>query len=458
MSVDLLSLRQYPTADASVANAAMPPASIVPEAITQALPTQFKKMVIKPLGSNTVQQGQPLEFQLPFANGELLKAGSAYITADLNITTSTATTFGFKGPAGTSQRLFQRLTVSYGGQQIDDLNFYNQWCTEVVSPFLSSSQNENLQSNLFGLVAGAPNHLPFTQATGAASNLLSLNPNQNYSAANGTVVRVVIPVMSSFLLGGSSSNDIPLFACSSPISIRFLTDVTSNIFYVPSGDITSWSLSDISLVYTAIRPDAGYISTLIAGMNAGKVFPISCNTFNAFKPALSSSTSVLQTVNARSVNGIFISYNPATENGTITKSGFCKCPTGASSSNVGTLRVYADNDLINMYPDGMLHAEDRLAELVTTVYGNITDSDISLPFTAMGGQAYNGGYLGQYYINAISCQAYNDLGCVKRGIPMSQLRVELTYANAQAGDTLTIYTLYEKLVFFGAMGSVQVVQ
>lgn len=458
MSVDLISLKQYATADAMVANAAMPPASIIPEAITQALPTEYRKQTIKPLGSNTVQQGQSVEWNLPFADGSLLRAGSCYITADLNIVTSTATTFGFKGPAGTSQRLFNRLTVSYGGTQIEDLNFYGEWCTQVVHPYLSSAQNENVQSSLFGLAAGMPNHLPFTQQTGAASNLLSINPNLNYSAANGTTVRVIIPIMSSFLNGGASGNDIPLFATSSPISIRFLTDVTSNIFSVPSGDITSWNLSDISLVYTAIKPDAGYIATLIQGMSAGKVFPIACQTYNAFKPALSASTSVLQTVNCRSSSAVVVTYNPATENGTITKSGFCKGPTGASSSNVGQFRVYADNYLVNSFSDGLQHAEDRLAENILAVYGDITSSDISLPFTGMGGQALNGGFLSQYFVNFCSTQCYNDLGCVKRGIPISQIRVELTYPNAQSGDTLNVYTMYEKLVFFGAMGSIQVVQ
>lgn len=459
MSVDLISLKQYPSNDPTVASSSIPPSSIVPDAIQQSLPTKFRKVVIKPLGSNIVKSGQPLEFQTSFSNGSFLKAGSMYITANLKINTSTATTFGFKGPVGSSQRLFNRLTITAANQVVEDLNFYNQWCTEAVHPFLSTAQNENAQAALFGVIAGMPNHLPFTQQTGAGSNLLSLNPNLNYPAANSSVSRVVIPLMSSFLAGGSSGEDIPTFALGSAISIRLLLDATSNIFFVPSGDITDWELNDISLVCTEIVPDASYIATLLQAMNAqGKMFPMSINTYNAFKPALSASTSVLQTVNARSINAVAVSYNPNTENSGITKSGFCKCPTGASSADVGTLRIYVDNELINMYPDGMLHAEDRLAETLTAIYGNLTDADVSLPFTQMGGQATNGGYLGQYYVNFVSTQCYHDQGVVKRGIPGSQVRVDLTYPNAQSGDSCTIYTLYEKIIFFGALGSVQIVQ
>jgi hypothetical protein len=459
MSVDLISLKQYVGQDPSVAQSAIPPSSIVPDSIAQALPTVFKKQVIKPLGSNVVSANQPLDFQTNYANGSFIKAGSMYITGNLKIKSSTATTYGFKGSVGSSQRLFQRMLITAGGQTVEDLQFYNEFCTNVAHPFLSTAQNENVQAALFGTVAGMPNHLPFTQQTGAASNLLSLNPNLNYPAATNSTSRIIVPLMSSFLAGGSSGEDIPVFALSSSIQIRLQLDVASNIFCVPSGDITDFELNDVSLVYTEIVPDASYVATLVQAMNSsGKMFPICINSYNSFKPALSASTSVLQTVNARSVNAVVISYNPATENGTITKSGFCKAHTGASNSNVGTLRIYLDNSLINQYPDGMLNAEDRLAESLTAVYGNLTDADISLPFTAMGGQTTNGGYLGQYFTNIISTQCYHDQGVIKRGMPCSQVRVDLTYPNAQSGDSCTIYTLYEKIIFFKGLGAVEIAQ
>jgi hypothetical protein len=460
MSVDLISLKQYVGQDPSVAQSAIPPSSIVPDSIAQALPTVFKKQVIRPLGSNVASASQPIDFQTNYANGSFIKAGSMYITANLKIKSATATTYGFKGSVGTSQRLFNRLFIQAGGQTVEDIQFYNEWCTNVVHPFLTTAQNENVQSALFGAVAGMPNHLPFTQQTGAASNLLSLNPNLNYSTtANNGSSRVIIPLMSSFLAGGSSGEDIPVFALSSSILIRVQLDAASNIFCVPSGDITDFELNDISLVYTEIVPDASYVATLVQAMNSqNKMYPICINTVNSFKPALSASTSVLQTINARSVNAVAVSFNPATENGTITKSGFCKANTGASNSNVGTLKLYLDNSLINQYPDGMLNAEDRLAETLTAVYSNLTDADISLPFTQMGGQTTNGGYLGQYFTNIISTQCYHDQGVVKRGMPCSQVRVDLTYPNAQSGDTCTIHTLYEKIVFFKGLGAIEIAQ
>ena len=465
MSIDALSFRQYPGADASVASVALPPSSIVPDAIQQALPTKFLKSVIKPLGSNTVQSGQPLEFNLPFSNGQFLKAGSMYITCNLKLSTNnTATVFGFKGAQGSANRLFNRLTLTYGSQVIEDLNFYGKMCSDVINPWLYSSQNENVQSAIFGGCAGAPNHLPFSQATGALSNQLAVHPNTNYSATGagtqGAIEhRLVIPIMSSFLQGGVSGEDIPLFAMSAPMSLRFLVDATTNVFQVPAGAINTWELNDISLVYTSIQPDASYVATLVQAMNSqGKMFPISINTVNSFQPALSNSTSVLQTINARSINAVAVAFNNASENNGILGSGFCKAYTGATASDVGTLRLYLDNELINMYPDGLQKASDRLAESLTAIYGNLTDMDISLPFSLVPSQNTYGSYMGQYFVNWINTQCYRDADCVKRGIPASQLRLDITASNTQSGDVVVVYTFYEKIIFFGALGSMQVVQ
>jgi hypothetical protein len=243
------------------------------------------------------------------------------------------------------------------------------------------------------------------------------------------------------------------------MSLRFLVDATTNIFQVPAGAINTWELNDISLVYTSIQPDASYVATLVQAMNTqGKMFPISINTVNSFQPSLSNSTSVLQTINARSINAVAVAFNNASENNGILGSGFCKAYTGATAADVGTIRLYLDNELINMYPDGLQKAADRLAETLTAIYGNLTDHDISLPFSLVPSQNTYGSYMGQYFVNWISTQCYRDADCVKRGIPASQLRLDITASNTQSGDVVVIYTFYEKIIFFGALGSMQVVQ
>lgn len=459
MSIDLLSLRNYPGQDPSIASASEPPASIVPDAIRQALPTKFRKAVIKPIGGSSVSSGQPLEFQTNFSNGSFLKAGSMYIIGTLTPTGLTSgQTWGFKGSAGNSNRLWSRCTVSYGSQVIEDLNFYNQYATDVVAPFLASAQNENVQAALFnGSTLGINNHLAFSVNTGASRNYLSIPPGEQY--AHNATPRVCIPIQSSFLNGGIGGEDIPLFALSSPISIRFLMDAINNICTAPAGTISALTLSDISLVYTEIVPDASYVATLIQAMNTqGKMFPISINTYNSFKPALTSSYSVLQSVNARSVNAVAVCFNPQDQNNGLAGKGYCKSPTGSTASDTGNLSIFLDNDLVNQYPDRMIFASDKLGETVSAIYGNLQDSDISLPFSAISSQNFDGTYMGQYYTVIVSTQCYHDSDTVKRGLPCSQLRVEGTYSNAQSGDVLTIFTLYEKIVFFGAMGSMQVVQ
>jgi hypothetical protein len=458
MSIDPLSLRQYSSSDPLIASASMPPSSITPDSVQSALPTKYYKKTIRPLGGNSVSNGAPIDFNLNFANGAFLKSGSVYITADFDVNgPSNGVLYGFKGAASTSQRLFNRMTISYGSNQIEDIQFYGAWCSDVVLPYLTSAQNTQVQAALFGGICGLSNQVPFTHNTGAASNNMYFTNGENY-AKSSTKLRVCIPIMSSFLSGGASGEDIPLFACSSPINIRLFTETVQDSIVCSAGTVTSWTLSDIQLIVTEITPDQSYVSTLIQKMNTeNKAYPIMINTVNSFQPALSTSTSVLQTLNCRSLNAVAVSFCPASQNGNQTYNGWNAAPTG-SSSDVGTLKLYVDNQLINQWPDGMKYPSDRLAENLMAVYGNITDADISLPFVNIGNDVYkNGTFLGQYFTNFISTQCYFDADTSKRGQPCSNIRVDVTVASAASGDALRIYSIYEKIVFFQAAGGMTIV-
>jgi hypothetical protein len=458
MSIDPISLKNYMSMDASVANSAQPPMSITPDAISQSIPTRYSKSTIVPIGSNSIGAGQTLEFLSNFSDSSFIKAGSMYITANLNVTGVSSTgTFGFKGSQGDFSRLFQRMTISVAGQIVEDLNFYNEFCSDVNNVFLNNPMNQNLQSVLLGGVAGQNNFLAVSNKTGAAGgSLLTVEQKDNF-AGNATL-RVCIRLNSSFLNGGLSQEDIPTCLLVSPIQIRLVTDTVNNIFVSPLETLSAFTLSDIRLNYTSIFPDPSYVSALIAGVNAGKMYPLCLSTYNAFKPQLTSSYSVLQTVNARSCNAVAISFKPASKNSGLTAPGYCASPTGSTSSDTGNLQVYYDGTLITQYPNLMAPAADKLSETVLAVYGNISDPSISLPFTQLGSQNVSGSYLGQYYSVIVSSQNYHDSDCIKRGMPVSQLRIEGTYQNSASGDVMNIYALYEKIVFFGAMGSVTMVQ
>ena len=446
------------TTDASVANSSMPPMSIQPDSIVQAIPTRYSKSTIVPIGSNSIGAGQTLEFLTNFSDSGFIKAGSMYITANMTVSGVSSTgTWGFKGSQGDYSRLFQRMTISLAGSIVEDLQFYNEFSSDIVNPYLTAPMNANLQSALLGGVAGQNNFLAVSNKTGAAGGALLTVEQQSNFAGNANL-RVCIRLNSSFLNGGLSQEDIPTCLLTAPISIRLVTDTVNNIFVSPLETLSAFTLSDIRLAYTSIYPDPAYVSTLVAGVNAGKMYPLVLQTYSAFKPALSASYSVLQTVNARSVNAIAISYKPASKNSGLTAPGYCACSTGATSADTGNIQVFFDGTLMTQYPNQMAPAADKLSETVLAIYGNITDPNISLPFSQLGAQNVSGSYLSQFYSVIVSAQNYHDADCIKRGTPVSQLRVEGTYANAAAGDVMNIYALYEKVIFFGSMGSVQMVQ
>ena len=458
MSIDPISLKNYMSMDASVANSAQPPMSIQPDSIVQAIPTRYSKSTIVPIGSNSIGAGQSLEFLTNFSDSGFIKSGSMYISGNLTVTGVSSTgTFGFKGSQGDFSRLFQRMTISVAGQIVEDLQFYNEFCSDIVNPYLNTPMNQNLQSVLLGGVAGQNNFLAVSNKTGAAGGAL-LTVEQKDNFAGNATIRVCIRLNSSFLNGGLSQEDIPTCLLTAPIQIRLVTDTVNNIFVSPLETLSAFTLSDIRLNYTEIYPDAQYVSALIAGVNAGKMYPLVLQTYNAFKPQLTSSYSVLQTVNARSVNAIAISYKPASKNSGLSTPGYCASPTGATSSDTGNIQVYYDGTLITQYPNLMAPAADKLSETVLAVYGNLSDPSMAFPFSQLGAQNVSGSYLGQFYSVIVSSQNYHDADCIKRGTPVSQLRVEGTYTNAASGDVMNIYALYEKVVFFGAMGSVTMVQ
>ena len=457
MSFDPISLKTYMSQDASV-SATMPPMSIQPDAIVQAIPTRYVKSTIVPVGSNSIGAGQTLEFMTNFSDSGFVKAGSMYITGNLTVAGVSSTgTFGLKGSLPDFSRLFQRMTISVSGQIVEDLQFYNEFNTDILNVFTCDPMNQNLTSALLGGVAGQNNYIAVSNKNAAGgSALLTISQDANY--AGNQTIRVCIRLNSSFLNGGLSGEDIPTCLLTAPINIRLVTDTVNNIFCAPLETITSFTLNDIRLNYTSVYPDPSYIATLVSGVNAGKMFPIVLQTVNSFKPQLTSSYSILQTVNARSVNAVCISFKPADKNVGLTKLGHCAAYTGCTSADTGNLQVFYDGQLITQYPNLMAPAADKLGETVLAIYGNLTDPAASLPFSQLGAQNVGGSYLSQFYSVIVSSQNYHDADVIKRGIPLSQLRVEGTYTNAASGDIMNIFTLYEKVVFIGAMGAVTMVQ
>lgn len=419
------------------------PHSVRTEHTARAITAQRIVTSVRPLGGSSVSAGGNLIFQLPYGEGAgFMKAGSAYIRADLVVSGASSTgTFGFPGSMGAADTLINQLNINIGGAQVENVLYLNKLSSNVINPWMTSASYINNLSLTSGLCGGQTNLKSLTwdaaqTSTAQLNNLPYKNFTNTVATSSTTAVvgndnpKLLIPLHTSGLLnGGDSLQAVPICLLNAPMQIQCLmSSVNDGIWSSPTFTPTNWTLNNIELIYEKINPEPSYIQELKHQM-ASKLYVIPLTTVQSVTFQGGSNTSYNASLNSSAVKGAAFGYLPvaAQASSASNSKAFC-APTGANAAldtNGGVFNriLLLDSEPQDLFPDRCLDAPTKIAENFRCVSGQVfSDPDLNCNISSVGSSSYGDNSFGTYYgsntVSMFNLQPYTpEVGVVMNGRP-----------------------------------------
>jgi len=465
------------------------PHSVRTEHTARAITAQRIVTSVRPLGGSSISAGGNLIFQLPYGEGAgFMKAGSAYIRAELLVQGSSTGTYGFAGSMGDASTLINQLNVTLGGASVENILYVNKFTSNVLNPWMTSASYLNNLALTSGLTAGQPNlkAITYTESQGANASVNKL-PNTNFTnavaqssstspEAGNAYPKILIPLHFSGLLnGGDSIQSVPLSLLNSPLSLQFLMSSVNDALWTSSAFTpTNWTLNNIELIYEKLNPEPSYIHELKAQM-ASKLYVIPLTTVQSVTFQGGSNVSYNASINSSALKGAAFGYLPVSAQATsTTTSKAFQAPTGAyagldSTDGVFNRILLLDSEPADLFPDRCKDAVTKIAENYRMVSGQcFSDPDLSCNITQVGDTRYGvsnsfGTYYGSNTVTMFNTQPYTpEVGVVMNGKPVNIANFIAQFLNSGIGyssnDAWYGYFFIQELLTIAGDGSATIVK
>ena len=421
------------------------PHSVRTEHTARAITAQRITTSIRPLGGSSISQGGNLIFQLPYGEqAGFMKAGSAYIRADLTVQGASSTgTWGFAGSMGDASTLINQANITLGGAQVENILYVNKLTSNVINPWMTSASYLNNLSLTSGLCGGQYNQKSITYDA-SQTNTAQVNnmPYKNFvntvatsqttAVAGNDNPKLLIPLHFLGLFnGGDSIQSIPLCLLNSPLQAQFLmSSVYDALWSSPTFTPSGWTLNNIELIYEKINPEPSYIHELKQQM-ASKLYVIPLTTVQSITFQGGSNTSYNASLNSSAVKGASFGYLPvANQASSASTSKAFSAPTGAYSAldtNGGVFNriLLLDGEPCDLFPDVCIDAPTKIAENYRMVSGQVfSDPEVSVNIINVGDTRYGDNSFGTYYgsntVSMFNLQPYTpEVGVVMNGKPVN---------------------------------------
>lgn len=370
------------------------------------------------LASQSGNQGAGglIAFQIPTgaAAGGYLKPNSLYLRGTCTIAGAGGAAVKFALPTASASALINRMTCSIGGQIVSQLNNYH-----VLHDMLLL---HNTSSGYFTTDSA------ILELTGVAAP---------FGATNAAAANFVIPVINPLF---NSDKAVPLFLLNAPIQVNFDLNNIANAFKGAAADVTSFTLSNMQLVYEVANVDANYVNDVKSTLAAGNAYQINLKDFFTLQTASVNGLNYQIGCNFSSVRGVlYTSTNLApavTADNVLVANG---------QSN---FRVLMDGRLINNFALDTVAVQ--FAEMNRTL-SNMFDANVTSNCTYAE-------YTASRFLGGLSTNRCSDVMAMTGTQAMA---INLIFDNAGGGynaSTVNIVLLYDQIFTIDVNGNIVLVK
>lgn len=381
------------------------------------------RTVIKsvPSASGSVGASSTMLFNLPTGPGTgYIKSGSMYLRCKITVVQlqTTAGTWCFAGqgkttaqnsqfaPGGASS-IIDRMVVSVGGIQCSVINNYNSWRNYFIPHATSPAFFTDLSQMEWAGIGKA-----FSTLT------TELDVNKNVYAC--------IPILAPIF---NSESSIPTFLLNGgPISIEINTAAVNNAFYTTTAPITSYTISEASIVYESIEVGEDFKNAMRQKVATDGFYNIHLEDLYNLSIATSATVDYNIGLSLSSLKAVCWTEQAIANNTASTTSIAAKyyMPNGLSDA-----KIYVDNQLINNVAidnDNVAYIEMNRA--LGRIYDYTTCSNMQyISSTADNNTNKKSAYCDAAFLGGVSTSVVSDWNFTSSGVPCNQLTVHLEHNN-----------------------------
>jgi hypothetical protein len=371
------------------------------------------------LASQSGNQGANglLSFQIPTgsAAGGYLKPNSVYLRGTCTIT-GAGGAVAYALASKSASALINRLTCSIGGVQVSQINNYHL----LHEMLITHAASTNYYQNDSKILQSTNTATPFT------------------NSVNHFVLPVINPLF-------NSEKSVPLFLLNAPIQLNFDINSISNAFRAAAVDVTSFTLSNMQLIYEVLKVDSDYVNNVKMALGVGNLYQLNLRDFWTLTTGAQASLNYLIGGNFSSVRGVLYTNVNA-----------------APAVNVDTLlndmtqtnfRIMLDGRLINNFPCDTISVQ--FAEM-NRALGNMFDSTITSVLTDATD------YVTNKFVGGLSSNRVSDNGMSMTGSSCQNINVLLdSNGNNRTGASACntyIVVLYDQIFTIDVTGNVALVK
>lgn len=403
-------------------------------------------------GSTTAPSSSSI-FNIPTGGNSYFKQGSFYLRGKCSVTVTgtTSVSWMFAGQAvdtavtnvntgiGGASSLLQRLSVTFPGGQSMSYPQYNHFVNSVVKPHCLSK--EYVETEL--------RQLEYAGVTKLATTDVQDSKDVYFS----------IPL---WLPCFNSNQAFPALLLNGNITLEIVTEAVNSAIYSITNAVSSYSLSDLTLVYETIDVTPEFKNALVQS-KMGSTYNIAMSDFMAVGPqAVSGSNRIQIGVGLSSLKSVLFTFQLTDDvSATLAK------PKKYTSNGLTNYAIYVNNSIVtppNITSDDYCYAEMNRA------LSKISDNNmVSCLTNIVNTNATNlrNSYTSNNFLAGVSTQVFSDWLFASEGIPCDQLAVEVTLGTpedtrwqnttAAAASNMYIFCLYDSvLVVDIATGTVMV--
>jgi hypothetical protein len=388
--------------------------------------------------SASITNGGSAYLYLPSSSNAFVKSGSCMLNFNISITTSAFGSTGgvaFEGsPIQDASALISRMQFSHNSV-LENIQFYAQ----VSGAYVLNKTNANFVQNDMAAMAGASyqqNNFPL------------------YGTTTTTSYNFSIPMLLGIL--NSPDSYFPLCLCSNSPSI--LIDFEPNLNKIfscyPNNSVTSYTISNIQMVYQSISVDPLYVQELRQALMEGHVYSFSAQNITCV--AYGDTTLVNQEIgqSCNSLNQVSW-FNYTTAASQVGTGAFC-----ANGQTIG--QCYIDNDpVVNSRPQdvsswqSLVYAQNKQA-WCSSLWDPLVSRAINPNST--GHQVTGNNSLSPYVQGNFTASAplnsYNEAGLIFCGRPANRTRIEVQKSSV-SNSQLYVILVRDCIYQIGADGTVQ---
>jgi len=453
------------------------PRAVMPQAAGK--PFALGKKTIRQIpaisgNSQTSAGGTSTIFSLGYGHGAgMLVNGSPYIkfTLEVPVTTGQASggTWGFSAsPVADASSLIQRATVMAGGANIEQVNQYWLYKSAIINPFFTNSSYSNVSSLMAGGVSMVNNLKPMpydtanTSGTGA-NGVFTYNPNTFWkTAASNNQITICLPLALS-IFNSTQGGYLPLELLSSPIQVQIDWNNAAQAFFSSSDLVSTYSVSDCSIVYETVACPESYYNSLRQAMASGKLYQLPLECCLTSQTQGGATVSYQLATSLSSVNAVFVGKIQSGDLGDSSKSKYFSASNNSTPYNGVDTAV----TLRQLYFDGypvwsgipLVNSDQQLAaELLRAVTANTTNADYSWIIPSLGVENAVGSFRRGFYVRGFNCRNFAEEDLQATGMPVAVMNFQESDSNSSSSDQIYIFVVYSATAVIDGSGSLSIIR